>query len=140
MATKTVEPKRVAYPKQLGICIDMLYAARAIRLAREKEIEQLKADEKALGDHIMNTFAKSELDGAKGRVAVAAIKQVRTVKLIEGPQSWLDFWQWARKDKLGIYVQRRPGVESIREQIESGVQVPGVELMTVVSLSLTKVS
>ena len=69
------------YPKTIGACIDMLYEQRAVRLQLQKTIDNAKAEEAKLQDHIIETFGKSEIRGAKGDVATAAIKSEVVVTL-----------------------------------------------------------
>ena len=69
------------YPKAVGACIDQLYTMRAERLAAQKEVDAMKKQEADLEEHILKQFGKAELNGAKGSVATAAIKTVRTLNL-----------------------------------------------------------
>jgi len=126
----------VKFPKTVGACIDDLYTRRAARLKLEKQVETMKVEERAFKDHIINELSKVKIDGAKGRVATAAITWKRTFVVAD----WAKYWAWARKDKLGVYVQKRIAIEAVREWSDENKQpVPGVDPMDVVDLSLTKV-
>lgn len=122
------------FPKTLGACIDALYSARALRLKHEKTIESMKAQERELKQLIMAQLAADKIDGAKGKIATAAI----TRKPVPVIMDWPTFWAFARKDKLGVYVQKRIAVESTRELFDAGKEVPGAALEEVIDLSLTK--
>lgn len=126
-----------AKEQPLGVVIDALYRARELRLDREREVEGLKRQEKELRGLIIAALRKSGLDGARGEVAFGSIVAKRTVRLTT-PDAWPEFWAWARKDPLGSYVQRRVAVEAVREQLDAGKKVPGVELEEFDDLSLTK--
>lgn len=122
------------FPKTLGACIDALYSARALRLEQEKTIEAMKAQERELKQLIMTQLAADKIDGAKGKIATAAIMRKRVPVVLD----WPTFWAFARKDKLGVYVQKRIAVESTRELFDAGKEVPGAALEEVIDLSLTK--
>ena len=122
------------FPKTLGACIDALYSARALRLEQEKTIEAMKAQERELKQLIMTQLAADKIDGAKGKLATAAIMRKRVPVVLD----WPTFWAFARKDKLGVYVQKRIAVESTRELFDAGKEVPGAVLEDVFDLSLTK--
>ena len=66
------------FPSKLGACVDKAYTLRAERLEIEKQAEELKKQEAALKDHIIATFSKADIDGAKGKVASASV--TRSVK------------------------------------------------------------
>ena len=59
----------VKFPKALGECIDQMYLLRAKRLDAQKAVDALKAEESMYEEHILNTFTKVSLNGAKGDVA-----------------------------------------------------------------------
>ena len=122
------------FPKTLGACIDALYSARALRLEQEKTIEAMKAQERELKQLIMAQLAADKIDGAKGKIATAAIMHKRVPVVLD----WPTFWAFARKDKLGVYVQKRIAVEATRELFDAGKEVPGAALEEVIDLSLTK--
>lgn len=122
------------FPKTLGACIDALYSARALRLEQEKTIEAMKAQERELKQLIMTQLAADKIDGAKGKIATAAIMHKRVPVVFD----WPTFWAFARKDKLGVYVQKRIAAEATRELFDAGKDVPGATMEDVYDLSLTK--
>lgn len=123
------------YPKQIGLCIDMLYEMRAERLAAQKQVDSMKKDEAALEEHILKVFGKSELNGAKGSVATAAIKTIRTANLTD----WDAFVAWVAKTKSWDCLRKQPAVTAVKERWDDGKEVPGVEPFDKIDLSLTKV-
>ena len=68
----------VKFPKTLGACADRVYELRAKRLAAQKDVDAIEAEEKALKEHIINTLPKSETTGVAGKVARVTVvtKQV----------------------------------------------------------------
>ena len=127
--------KAISFPKSIGASIDLLYTLRANRLEEEKKIEVLKNQESSLKQHIMSNFAKSELDGAKGKVASASIKRSTQGEVTD----WEIYLKWIVKQKAYGCVQKRVGITALREYWDEGKTVPGVERVEVEDLSLTKV-
>jgi len=131
MAKKQAEP---VFPKSLGAAIDLLYTMRAQRLEEAKKLEVMQAQETALKAHIMANFASGDLDGAKGKVAVASIKRNTQAEV----EDWEAYLKWAaRKDPT--CVQKRVGITALRTHWDNNEVVPGVKPVIVEELSLTKV-
>lgn len=129
-------PKKVKYPKQIGACIDLLYQNRAERLEFNKTLDNMKAAEAALEEHILNQFTKDELRGAKGDYATASVKVDQVVNVTD----WDAYLAYAVKNKYWDLVRRQPASLAVKERWKNGVEVPGVEPFGKVSLSLTKAS
>lgn len=127
-------------PAKLGACIDLAYELREKRLSRQREVEaelaEMKADEKALKDHIINTFTKSEIDGAKGSVCSASITRVVYPKVTD----WDKVYAYILKTKEFDLLEKRMGKLAFRERYDSGVKIPGTEAYEDVDLSLTKLN
>ena len=126
------------FPTTLGDCIDSLYKMRARRQAEakkmEEKVEALKEEEKALAAHIINTFTKTELEGARGKMAVASMKPVVYPK----PVDWDKFYAYLAKTKAFDLLERRISKTAFRDRYEAKKEVPGVEAFTTNELSLTK--
>lgn len=121
-------------PKQLGICADMLYTLRQQRFEKQKEVDALASQEKALKEHIINTLPKSEASGVGGKLARVTVvtKDVPQVK------DWDAFYKHVKKTGQFELLQRRLTVSAIQERWEDGKEVPGVEHFTVVDVSINK--
>lgn len=128
MAEKTFKP-----PKTLGACADLLYETRQKRLAQQKLVDDLQAQETALKEHIINTMPKSD-SGAQGKVAriSIAMKEVPQVK------DWDAFWKAFKKGRDEDLVQRRLNNTAFQERIEAGKTVAGVEIFKTPTVSLNK--
>lgn len=125
----------VKYPKSVGACIDMLYEQRAERLKLQKIVDNAKVEEAKLEEHILGTFGKEELGGAKGKLATAAIKRDTTVSVT----NWDELRDWIVKTKSWDILRKQPSSTAIKERWSSNEQVPGCEPFVRVSLSLTKI-
>jgi len=127
--------KKVVYPKTIGGCIDLLYKNRAERLELNAKIDALKSAEGALEAHIINSFAKTEIAGAKGKTATASIKTTTVVNTTD----WDVYLAYVVKKKAWDLLRKQPAARAVQERWDQGVEVPGVEPFVKISLSLTKV-
>lgn len=127
------------FPSKLGACIDLAYSLRAERLAFQKQmedrLEEMKAEEKAINDHIINSFTKSDINGAKGSICTASLIPF-TVPHVK---DWPAVWAWIAKNKAWDLMEKRMAKVAYRERLEAGQAIPGVERFDGVNLSLTKI-
>ena len=125
-------------PATLGACIDLLYATQEKRLALErsieKKVEALRKEEQALEKHLLDTFSKDDLDGAKGKRATAGLKR----QTVPNVKDWEQLYKFIKKHDAFELLQRRVSGTAYRERLEAKEVIPGVEAFTVVKLSLTK--
>jgi hypothetical protein len=135
MATATKEKPKYKFPKSMGVCADKLYEVRQKRLAQQKIVDELEAEEKALKEHIINTLPKSETSGVAGKLARVTI----TSKDVLQVENWDLFYKHVKKTGEFELMQRRLSDSAINERWEQGKKVPGVKSFTVVSISLNKV-
>lgn len=123
------------FPKALGECADLLYTLKAKRLAGQKQVNEVEAEEQALRAHLIDTLPKSLSSGISGRVARVTIvtKQVPQLKDDEA------FFAYVKKTGRFDLMQRRLSTGAIEELWEAGKTVPGIEPFTVVTVGLNKV-
>jgi hypothetical protein len=124
----------IKFPATIGACIDALYEARAKRLELTKQVEQMKEIENAYAEHILNTFDKSELKGAKGELATAGIKQTTVYQLSD----WEAFINYVEANQAWELLRKQPGSTACKERFEAGVVIPGITPFVKIDLSLTK--
>ena len=95
------------------------------------------AAKKDLAAH--DALLRAELVGAKlDSIRAAGFNFTPSERTVYNTLDWDAYWAWARKDKLGVYVQKRPSTTAIAEQLAAGKEVPGIELVTLPSLSVTR--
>lgn len=139
MAQEAKARAPLRFPKKLGACIDLAYTLRAERLEYQREVEEelarLKAAEKAINDHIINTFNKSEIEGARGEICSASIGKAVYPKVVD----WDKVYLYIKKTGEFDIMERRMAKAAFRERYEAGVMIPGTEVYEEISLSLTKV-
>ena len=122
------------FPKTIGAAIDLLYTLRSTRLEAQRAVDAMENKESALRGHIMANFQKSDLNGGKGKLATASIMTSSQAEIVDFPQ----YVGWVVKNKDYSCLQKRVGITSVREHWDNGEQIPGIEMKTVETLSLTK--
>ncbi len=123
------------FPKALGACADKLFELRNKRLAEQKKVDEIAAEETALKNHIIENLPKSEASGVAGKLARVTVvtKQVPQVK------DWDAFYKYVKKTGSFDLMQKRLTDAAIKERWEAGKEVPGVEHFNTVSVSINKV-
>lgn len=127
----------------LGEMADQYYEARAERLALQKQVEEAKERETAAESILINCLKAQGLEGAKGHIAVAAIKRTDAISTEKD-----DAGNDVGRAKLEEFIletgdlsllQFRPSVTRCKELWDEGIAVPGVRKIQIESISLTKV-
>jgi len=123
------------FPKALGACADKLFELRNKRLAEQKKVDEIAAEETALKNHIIENLPKSEASGVAGKLARVTVvtKQVPQVK------DWDAFYKYVKKTGSFDLMQKRLIDGAIKERWEAGKEVPGVGHFNAVSVSINKV-
>lgn len=123
------------FPKALGACADKLFELRNKRLAEQKKVDEIAAEETALKNHIIENLPKSEASGVAGKLARVTVvaKQIPQVK------DWDAFYKYVKKTGSFDLMQKRLTDAAIKERWEAGKEVPGVEHFNAVSVSINKV-
>lgn len=121
-------------PKTVGAAIDLLQKIRAERQAVATKTEDLKEQESLVEDRIFSMFRKSELEGARGKLAQASIGKSDVPNIV----SWPVLAKYIKKTGDLDLFQRRLSVEACRERWKDGEAIPGVKIFTKVKLHLTK--
>jgi hypothetical protein len=134
MATEKTEPK-FKFPKTIGACADKYYQLKESRLAAQKLVDKIEAEEKALKQHIINTLPKSETTGAAGKLARVTV----VTKEIPQIKDWDKLYAYIKKNNAFELLQRRVSDSAVAERWEAGKKVPGVEAFTAVTISCNKV-
>lgn len=131
MATK----KTFKFPKTMGTCADKLYQLRQARLAKQKEVDALQAEEAALKAHIINTLPKAEASGVAGKLArvTVVVKEEPQVKDQDAFRKYLN-----RTKRFDLAYKLRPSAPAIRELWEAGKDVPGIEKFNLITVSMNK--
>jgi len=108
---------------------------RDIKKLEEKKAK-LKAKYKELEDAILKDFTKTDLlTGAAGKQGKISISKQRVPKVV----SWDKFYKYVGRNKAYDMLPRKVSSTAWKERLEAGKKVPGIESVTLMKVSLTKV-
>ena len=124
-------------PKTLAACADRLYALRQARLDVERKAEEMKAEERALKEHLIDTLPKSEANGVEGKVARVriTIKDVPTLEDAAALKRYIK--KYGAADLLEV--KESLSTKAVRERWKDGKAIPGVGVFHAIDVSCTKV-
>lgn len=122
-------------PKTMGACADLLYSTRQRRLAVQRQVEALEAEESLLREHIIKTLPKSDASGVAGRLARVTV----VTNPVPQVKDWARFYAYVKKTGRFDLMQRRVATKAIGDMLEAGDRVPGVEVFKAVTVSINKV-
>jgi len=123
------------FPKALGACADKLFELRNKRLAEQKKVDEIAAEESALKNHIIENLPKSEASGVAGKLARVTV----VTKQVPQVEDWDAFYKYVKKTGSFDLMQKRLTDAAIKERWEAGKEVPGVKHFNAVSVSINKV-
>lgn len=126
----------MAKEKSLGHMIDSLYAARADRIEKQREVDAMKLQERDLQASIMAKLEKQGISSGRGSLATASITKSVQPQVAD----WKKVYAYIRKEDAFHLLHQRVASTAWRELHEAGKKVPGIEAMPVQDLSLTKAS
>lgn len=130
------DTKPTLVPKAIGAAADRMYEVRQARYQMQKVVDRLQSEETALAEYLIRNVPKSEASGVAGRLARATINKKTKPRVVD----WDKLWTYILKNKATDMLQRRVSDEAIQSRWEAKKQVPGVESIEIVSVSLNKVS
>lgn len=130
----TKKPKFII-PKKMGEWPDLLHKMREERLAKQREVDELEANEKLFKEHMINTIPKSEASGVSGKEYKVQIVK----KVIPQVKDWLPFYAHILKTKDFGFLNKALNKAHVEEVWDAGKKVPGVEGFDAVTVSLTKI-
>ena len=118
----------------IGTKIDALYALRAKRLELEKVVEEHKQQEANWKLEILAQLNEAGLRGAKGMSATVSV----THKTKPQVTDWHLVYDYIRETGNLELLHKRVTEGLWTSMREDGVEVPGIEAVTLTDLSLTK--
>lgn len=125
----------VKFPKEIGLCADLLWEMDQKRKKLETQAEDIKKEQIRLREHIINNLPKSKASGVSGRKArvTIVIKEILQVK------DWTKFYAYMFKKKSPELLQKRLSEGAVQERLEAGEDIPGVEIFKTKTVSMGKV-
>lgn len=138
-------------PANLGRCTDLYHDIRALRLAMEKEANEMKVREAELKLYILQNLQRSDDRGAVGlrymakRVDKDAYNFTKAQtdaneSVMDETSGWNLFTEWVRRTGNFNFLQKRLTDTAVKEWLEAGNPLPpGISKITVPDVSVTKV-
>ena len=129
--------KEFKIPKTLAACADRLYVLRQQRLEVERKADEMKTEERALKEHLIETLPKSDANGVEGRVARVRIT-VKDVPTLEDAAALKRYIRRYGASDL-LEVKESLSTKAVRERWKDGKAISGVGVFHAVDVSCTKV-
>lgn len=130
-----------AIPASVGRCADLYKAVQGLRLAMEKEADEVKAFESKLKSHMIDNLSVSDDTGAAGlkyRVQLTT-KVVPRVATEDDANGWAKLHAYIAKTGRFDLLQKRLGEAAVKDMWEQGETVPGVDKFNAKDVSVTKI-
>lgn len=132
MSAKPTTPK---LPKTLALCADRLYAIKAIKADAKAVVAGIEAEESALTLHLITSLPKTEATGIQGTLCRVSV----VPKSVPQVTDWDEFWAKFRVARDRDLIQKRLSSTAVAARWEAGKNVPGVEEIEILTLSINKV-
>lgn len=122
-------------PKSLGRCADAYKEVNAIRLEMDADVKLIKSRETEINEHIIDNLDKGDLTGAAGLKFKAQIKP----GIAGSVTDWELLYDFiVEKDRFDL-LNKSLNQKAVKEMLEAGEKIPGVEKINTKKLSITKV-
>lgn len=120
MAEKLSKRKALKLPKSLGACADLYHDRREERLAANKDVEAMKAEETAIANHIIDNLDKSS-SGAIGK----RYKAVVVTQDIYQVEDWEKFYAHIKKTGEFDLLNRAVNQAAVKARVEAQTRPSG---------------
>lgn len=127
--------KGAPMPKTIGRCADLYAEVRELRLAMQKEVDEVAKRESEIREHIISKLSKSDDTGASGLRYRAQIK----TKTKPRAADWEKVYDFVVEHDRFDLLQRRLSDKAVMDMLEDGEEVPGIERVHVPEVSITKI-
>lgn len=124
-------------PEHIGQVADEYKRVSGIRLAMQKAMEDVKARESELKNFLIDNIDADNEAGVMGLKYAATIKRDKKPRM--DSEKWKDLHQWIADNDRFDLLQKRLSDTPVMELINEGVELPGIESMTVKSVSVRKI-
>lgn len=122
-------------PKSLGHCADAYKEVNGLRLEMDADVKIVKARETEINEHIIEHLAESDLTGASGLKYKAQIKP----GIAGSVTDWEALYDYIVEEDRFDLLNKSLNQKAVKEMLEAGVKIPGVEKINTKKLSITKV-
>jgi hypothetical protein len=120
--------------EELAALVDCYYLAREARLAKQREVDAMDAEEKALKQRLVDAFREGKITAAGGKVAIIKHSVSSEPSIGDIDKLYTHIRATGEFDLL----YRRINAKAVKERKDVGVEVPGIEWFPVDKLSISK--
>jgi len=106
----------------LSYRIDQLFLLRQERIALQKDVDKMKAEEDGRLAAYITEMENGDMDLVQGELGKISIKPVETAEVTSYP----DLYQYIKETGSFDLLQRRVSLTGVRERWQEGNEVPGV--------------
>jgi len=110
-------------PKSIGECIDLGLKAYAERKKIEEVLKAFDAEYQRIKDHIINTFQKDEIDGARGKMGSASLVSKDVPKVVDKEA----FGRWVAEHEAWDLLYGKAVEEACKTRWEEKITIDGIE-------------
>lgn len=121
--------------QELGIMADDYAAKRELRLARKKEVDELEKEEHAMKEALIAGLREAELTAVGGQQVSISIKPSKKAVA----ENWDAVFKYIRETGEFDLLYRRVNEAALKERLDSGVHIPGINWFPVDKISISKV-
>lgn len=114
--------------------INHVFSLRNTRLADQKKLDAMKAEEDLEMNTILSELIEEDLDSLSTGIAKVVVKETIEPEVSD----WATFQAYIKETGQLDLLQKRPMVSAIKARWETGDDVPGVERMVGSKLVLSK--
>lgn len=121
-------------PKSLGQCADAFKDINDLRLSMDKSVKRIKDRENEIKNHILDNLAASDDTGVSG------LRYKATVVVTEAPtaEDWEAIYDFVSAEDRFDILGKSLNAKAVKEMWEAGEKMPGVGVVHVKKLSITK--
>lgn len=119
---------------ELSALADQYYLLREARLAKQKEVDELQAQETAAKDELINAISTEDATGVAGKIISVSVVKKQKPQVAD----WDALYTYVRRRGAWDLLQRRLSETAVKARWEEGQTIPGVEVFSVKDLSIHK--
>jgi hypothetical protein len=122
-------------PTSAAACADLLYTTRQDRLALQKKVDEMAANEASLKEALINALPKGDATGVAGKIARVTIITKETPQA----EDWTLIQAYVKRHNAFDLLQRRLNSKAVLERWADKKTIPGVAMFRAVEVSCVKV-
>lgn len=102
--------------------LDTIATLRKDRLALQKTIDKMKAEEDGLATALASELREANIEELRGEVGKIKLKTTESADVVDYPA----FYQYIKEHDAFDLLQRRVSLAGVRERWQEGNEIPGV--------------